>query len=71
MKDFSAGSARTPVGLILLVAGLPKLFGPPEEFAAVVDNRRLRAATYTMSRSNDMAASEPQAPPPSWDAEVS
>lgn len=36
-KDFSAAAGRTLVGLILLASGLHKLFGAPEEFAAVIE----------------------------------
>ncbi len=36
-KDISAAAGRTLVGLILLASGLHKLFGAPEEFAAVIE----------------------------------
>ena len=37
MRDNSAVAGRTLVGLILLASGLHKLFGAPEEFAAVIE----------------------------------
>ncbi|TPW20941.1 MAG: hypothetical protein FD126_1191 [Elusimicrobia bacterium] len=37
MKDLSPAAARTLVGLILLASGVHKLFGAPEEFAAVIE----------------------------------
>ncbi|TBR25502.1 DoxX family membrane protein [bacterium] len=40
-KDHSAVAARTLVGLILLASGVHKLFGAPEEFAAVIEKYQI------------------------------
>lgn len=36
-RDLSAAAGRSLVGLILLASGVHKLFGAPEEFAAVIE----------------------------------